>query len=728
MIVFSLLLLGSTGLVLDAGRVYTQHSQLQAYSDQMAIAAANELDGQPDSIERAVKAVFGRDGEPPFLRKVVPEYGEFQVASIAFFAVMLDSDAPQSDMTEAFPGSNMLARASRVPGQTVPSIVYAGDDQENTSRAALFAVVQTQQGATQSVVQRIANLLLTMGNNPKPTFNGTRDRDLPEFESTLTFDAVSAASLIEMSCAEMSTLVFCNPWEDIAPSPLEVDPQDPLYSVPGRSLQYFAPNFPNVSSRAPVKTGSESFVNSVYDWDVNHQLFNLSSPLADDSGVCDLLVNLRLDGEDYMTARDRCLMAKAHADQVCWGTDIDLTITPAHGPSVQRAINTIFDIWLEPFEGMLEDAGSAQVGSGGIAVRELFEPDILAVTPYELADWFTTTGTDPEGEEGPGSMQDGLTAEEFESIGTSGGPAFAGHLSAAPNLILKAGISQFALVDECHIGTYDAALLGSTSSTTLAAPCENDFIGDHFEGAGGSSGYPQQNLEDYWLDTYQVTTIFTPDAAGQGSTNQCGTSQEEQTPGYAEFCNASNVPTSGELDTWYEMYQRERELLVDVDTIDSSSRVTDPNFGGKWCNDDSCGTDYVTRYSLAEDGTEPFIKQYPHDYYGITGASSLFQPGRERRRMRSAMVNCGAVTDRFPDTDGAYTVETNELRLMDVYIPMPVGADCGLEPDPSGVLSTADRAILSCDPDDAMEQQMFVEIIEDVSDEITRQYTAHLVR
>ncbi len=76
MIFFSLMLLGTTALVLDSGRLYTQHSQMQAFADQMALAAANELDGQEDSIPRALNAVFGQSGQLPYLAKAGIEVGQ----------------------------------------------------------------------------------------------------------------------------------------------------------------------------------------------------------------------------------------------------------------------------------------------------------------------------------------------------------------------------------------------------------------------------------------------------------------------------------------------------------------------------------------------------------------------------------------------------------------------------------------------------------------------------
>ncbi|MEM6906688.1 MAG: Tad domain-containing protein, partial [Pseudomonadota bacterium] len=55
----SFALMGAMGLVLDSGRVYATHSQMQAFADYVALAAANELDGQSDSIARASQAAYG---------------------------------------------------------------------------------------------------------------------------------------------------------------------------------------------------------------------------------------------------------------------------------------------------------------------------------------------------------------------------------------------------------------------------------------------------------------------------------------------------------------------------------------------------------------------------------------------------------------------------------------------------------------------------------------------
>ena len=84
--------------------------------------------------------------------------------------------------------------------------------------------------------------------------------------------------------------------------------------------------------------------------------------------------------------------------------------------------------------------------------------------------------------------------------------------------------------------------------------------------------------------------------------------------------------------------------------------------------------------------------------------------------MRSAMVNCGASTAGGTNGNGDYDVAYSDLRIVDMYIPMPAGQYCGPN-------------IASCDPDASIETQLYVEMIQDVTEDLTMQrYTAHLVR
>ena len=62
--------LGFVALVFDIGRVQSTHGELQAFADSVALAAAGELDGNPNAIDRATAAAaevsdthaYGGDG------------------------------------------------------------------------------------------------------------------------------------------------------------------------------------------------------------------------------------------------------------------------------------------------------------------------------------------------------------------------------------------------------------------------------------------------------------------------------------------------------------------------------------------------------------------------------------------------------------------------------------------------------------------------------------------
>ncbi|MEM1344003.1 MAG: pilus assembly protein TadG-related protein [Pseudomonadota bacterium] len=53
MLVLSILMFGILGLLIDSSRTYVAHTNMQDYIDDVALAAANELDGEPDAILRA---------------------------------------------------------------------------------------------------------------------------------------------------------------------------------------------------------------------------------------------------------------------------------------------------------------------------------------------------------------------------------------------------------------------------------------------------------------------------------------------------------------------------------------------------------------------------------------------------------------------------------------------------------------------------------------------------
>ena len=273
---------------------------------------------------------------------------------------------------------------------------------------------QTSTPVTKFMTQTIANVGRP-GDYADPLgHTRTPNEDAPEHFGADNYDltAIAAATLERESCAEISSLVMCNPWEDQdnADNPLLLDQSDSNYSIPGRSLMYFAtnPGNANVPSDGIVENGENH--GSLFAWDIHHQLFQIDSPVADPAGVCsgNFLRNLAgaiVSGDattqEYIEARDRCIMARANAPELCWSDDNPLTIRPGNGDTIIRSINTIFDIWLAPFDTMISDStimGTVTLDDGSshdVTAADFFAPDILATTTYETADRF---GIDDEGD------------------------------------------------------------------------------------------------------------------------------------------------------------------------------------------------------------------------------------------------------------------------------------------------------------------------------------------
>jgi Flp pilus assembly protein TadG len=653
-IIFSILLFGTTGLVLDAGLVYATHTQMQAYADQMALVAANELDGRDDAINRARMAVFGPDGAP-FLEKAGLEVGRFRVETVDFFPGISPSARPQNHMFEAFPPAARLARA------TEEGIAFAHGDPVAAANAATVALVSVSEERLASAVARIASLVLDLGGS------AAADAESSALADGLGIAATAAASLERRSCAALSTLVLCNPWEEAADSPLAVPKHDPAWSLRGRSLMTFAPNFRARSlPESPQTTPNTA---SLYPWDVKNQLFRLADPVADSAGLCTPGYLLALATEDasgegapdYLAARDRCLMARAHPETVCWDPNAPLAIAPADGDTVARALNTAFDNWLEPFDQALD--ADVPVGGTGLARAQFFEPDRLATTAYESAD---RHGEDPATE----PQQDGVP--DYDEIFAEEGPPGAYETVPMPESApLYAVRGRGIGYDPCHDGT-TARYAGSPSADPA---CTLDFVGDYHEGGSAGAGEVRSRLEHYWSTMYDEATA---DGLARGA-----------------------LP--GGVTTWYELYRVEKNRFAGLDTEADNSRIEEYSD----LNAARLGLDSTT---------EDYVKHGPDEYMTATGSDTLLNPGYERRRLRSAMVNCAATVAQAPDASGRYPVDADNLWIMDVYLPTPPGIYCG-------------PGTIGCELEAAVETRLLVELVDDVTERSDhRRYVARLVR
>jgi Putative Flp pilus-assembly TadE/G-like len=93
------------GLAIDLGRMYNLHSQLQAYADHVALAAAAELDGLNGAIARARRAALGEGDGPPLADVQTFAVGspDLRVSEPVFLRALPPDPLPQYEMSDLAP-------------------------------------------------------------------------------------------------------------------------------------------------------------------------------------------------------------------------------------------------------------------------------------------------------------------------------------------------------------------------------------------------------------------------------------------------------------------------------------------------------------------------------------------------------------------------------------------------------------------------------------------------
>ena len=100
-----------TGLIFDVGRIFNLHSQAQAYADEVALAAAAELDGESGAIQRAIRAAVG-DGQRDSIidsgfRLTLSGDSAVTIESLMFLSAISD-DPAEPDTRQPLAGDNVL--------------------------------------------------------------------------------------------------------------------------------------------------------------------------------------------------------------------------------------------------------------------------------------------------------------------------------------------------------------------------------------------------------------------------------------------------------------------------------------------------------------------------------------------------------------------------------------------------------------------------------------------
>ncbi len=165
MVMFSVMLFGGVGLMMDFGRAYSAHSQMQGYIDQVALAAAQQLDGKDDSIARATAAAQAVSKNSAF----ISGDGSFKLSGLTFMS------AAPTDQNGEFSAS--LAAT------------------HNTTQSELATYVKATASSTSVAVK-----LLSFASDG----NGITD---------INIAASAVATSRRVSCGGLSPMVMCNPFE-----------------------------------------------------------------------------------------------------------------------------------------------------------------------------------------------------------------------------------------------------------------------------------------------------------------------------------------------------------------------------------------------------------------------------------------------------------------------------------------------------------------------------------
>lgn len=663
-LVMSLLLLGTTGLVLDAGRAFSTHSQMQAFADQVALAAASELDRKPDSIDRARAAALGAGGVNPFLTEADGNGVAYEIDELSFYADLPTQTGVQSSNAD-------LAD-------------FVITDEVADAATAQYVLASVRERTVPSLLSSMAGIAYAMTGQTNP------------FDGAIRLGATAVAGLEIKTCADMSTLVFCNPWEGRSEDPFaDTTGANPntIARIPGRSVQYFAPNFTRAGiAETPITDGRT--IGSLYDWTVKNQLFRLTNPISDPGNACSPGVLLQLGIEDaegtadYIAARDTCLMARARSERLCFGETVD--IQPATGPMVTTALNTIFDTYLPPFDRLLDGVDPVMPGTG-LTLAQFFEPDALGSGLFEPlprdADGNVIPQRVEESATIPGAyfialdvtFSDGVTKPYILNNEI---PYEARPTPDARQLrfVANAGVAN------CHLGTMQqaAGIAGVTG-------CQLPFVSDEntldSDGDGSFDDADGDGVPDFVFNGFADALLVSDYILN--------------------YYNITDPNLELPFGTWYDVYKWERERVLAGDLTGSTCLpledvVNDP-FGMLPAQDCDAATP---------------VKTAPTNYLDIGGANrTLLNTGYERRKIRSAMVNCEAAT-ASPSVDGAFS--TPIAAIVDVYLPRPPEYTCGV--DASGV------TIINCPVEDQVESRLYVEMVNKIDAALTERYTAQLVR
>ena len=301
MVMLSVLVFGGMGLMMDFGRAYSAHSQMQGYIDQVALAAAQELDGQSDAISRATTAANSVAAGSTF----VSGDQDFTIAELVFM-----SDAP-TDSSGNF--STTLAATHATTKSEIATHVLA---------------VAT----TKSVSVR----LLNVGSSK---YGGQ--------VSDLTVATSAVATSKRVVCGGLSTLVMCNPFENNATTSWS----EQMESTTGYRMRLTADILDG--SKPSAYTGSEDrlrlgLLKGPGD------LFEFRNLVCSDTT---LLPGASTSSKSTEQLRDMCMLATVATGMSCVNDTV--SFKGAHPETVTTGLDVVFDMFDGPMAEILDPASDS---------------------------------------------------------------------------------------------------------------------------------------------------------------------------------------------------------------------------------------------------------------------------------------------------------------------------------------------------------------------------------
>ena len=329
-VIFSVMLFGMSGVVLDFGRVYNEHSRMQAFTDQAALAAASQLDrligtegnGATNSIQRAVNAVFDSEGNPLIQKSVSFGDGEngdlYRISHLFFLRELSDDAGDATQFGDELLNGNMLYMYT--PGAQVTA------SDPNVVRAASQARYVVAVGEERSLRNSLMNLVSTAESS--------------EIEDPQSIRTISIAEVRQVTNTELSNFAVCNPWEgnafQSAMSALE---------TPGNAGMHFhfraygEANDPDLSQANAIAVLSElqgvQRVRQICENPLTLPGFNAS--MSDD---------------EIARATEICYLSAAVQTEILVNDDVLVEV--ADPEVVTTALNTVFDLWDQPIAGVLD--------------------------------------------------------------------------------------------------------------------------------------------------------------------------------------------------------------------------------------------------------------------------------------------------------------------------------------------------------------------------------------